>query len=218
MVIGRMVLADTEYATFSLDDGLLYHSDRLYIPPVPALRTQVMHAYHEYNVSGHLSMDNTEELTSRTFFWPNMQQDIRHYVRSCSQCQQNKPSNRRPGGLLQPIPIPQKRWEQITMDLIVGLPKTARGNSGIAVFVDRLSMRRLKSHPSLRTPLPLPLLEYISIIFSAIRACLESSSLIVIPGSPLTSGVLSSGYLVPTSHSLPPSTRRPTAKLSGSTG
>jgi hypothetical protein len=44
MVIGGMVLADTEYATFSLDDGLLYHSDRLYIPLVPALRTQVMHA------------------------------------------------------------------------------------------------------------------------------------------------------------------------------
>jgi hypothetical protein len=39
MVISRMVLADTEFATFSLDDGLLFNSDRLYIPPVPELRT-----------------------------------------------------------------------------------------------------------------------------------------------------------------------------------
>jgi hypothetical protein len=139
MVISRMVLADTEFATFSLDDGLLYNSDRLYIPPVPELRTTVMHAMHDCNVSGHLDMDKTEELTSRSFFWPDLQQDVRRYVRSCDQCQRNKASNRRPGGLLQPIPIPQQRWEQITIDLIVGLPKTIRGDSGIAVFVDRLS-------------------------------------------------------------------------------
>ena len=84
-------------------------------------------------------MDKTEELTNRTFYWPDLQADVRRYIRSCDACQRNKPSNRRPGGLLQPIPIPQERWEQITMDLIAGLPKTARGNSGIAVFVDRLS-------------------------------------------------------------------------------
>ncbi|GAQ89367.1 putative retrotransposon protein [Klebsormidium nitens] len=84
-------------------------------------------------------MDKTEELTNRSFYWPDLQADVRRYIRSCDACQRNKPSNRRPGGLLQPIPIPQERWEQITMDLIAGLPKTARGNSGIAVFVDRLS-------------------------------------------------------------------------------
>jgi hypothetical protein len=126
-----MVLADTEFATFSLDDGLLYNSDRLYIPPVPEVRTQVMHAMHDCNVSGHLGMDKTEELTSRSFFWPDLQQDVRRYVRSCDQCQRNKASNRRTGGLFQPIPIPQQRWEQITMDLIVGLPKIIRGDSGI---------------------------------------------------------------------------------------
>jgi hypothetical protein len=130
-----MILADTEFANFSLDDGLLYYSD----PPEPELRTTILKTNHDCNACGHFGMDKTEELISRTFFWQDLQQDVRHYVRSCDKCQQNKPSNRRPGGLLQPLPVPQKRWEQITMDLIVGLPKTARGNSGIAVFVDRLS-------------------------------------------------------------------------------
>jgi hypothetical protein len=68
MVISRMVLADTEFATFSLDDGLLFNTDRLYIPPVPELRTKVMQAMHDCNVSGYLGMDKTEELTSRSFF------------------------------------------------------------------------------------------------------------------------------------------------------
>jgi hypothetical protein len=139
MVISRMILADTEFAYFSLDDGLLYYSDRLYIPPVPELRTKILKTNHDCNAAGHFGMDKTEELISRTFFWQDLQQDVRHYVRSCDKCQRNKPSNRRPGGLLQPLPIPQKRWEHITMDLILGLPNTVRGNSGIAVFVDRLS-------------------------------------------------------------------------------
>jgi hypothetical protein len=139
MVISRMVLADTEFATFSLDNGLLFNTGRLYIPPVPEFCIKVMHAMHDCNVSGHLGMDKTEELTSCSFFWPDLQQDVRRYVRSCEQCQRNKASNCRLGGLLQPIPIPQQQWEQITMDLIVGLPKTVRENSGIAVFVDRLS-------------------------------------------------------------------------------
>ncbi|GAQ89856.1 putative retrotransposon protein [Klebsormidium nitens] len=139
MAVSRMILADIAFASFSLDDGLLYNSGCLYIPPVPELRTRVLRTNHDCNVSAHLGMDKTEELTNRTFYWPDLQADVRRYIRSCDACQRNKPSNRRPGGLLQPIPIPQERLEQITMDLIAGLPKTTRGNSGIAVFVDRLS-------------------------------------------------------------------------------
>ncbi|GAQ92573.1 hypothetical protein KFL_010580010, partial [Klebsormidium nitens] len=52
-------------------------------------------------------MDKTEEVTTRNFYWPDLQADVRRYIRSCDACQRNKPSNRRPGGLLQPIPIPQ---------------------------------------------------------------------------------------------------------------
>jgi hypothetical protein len=215
MVISRMMLADTEFATFSLDDGLLSNSDRLYIPPVLELRTQVMHANHDYNIFGHLGMDKTDELTSRSFFSPNMQQDVRHYVRSCEQCQRNKPSNRRPGGLLQPIPIPQKRWEQITMDLIVGLPKTARGNSCIAMFVDRLS-KEIKIAPiSGDTTAPAIARVYFDNVF--IRAYHGLSFPIAILGSLPTSGVHFSAYLVLTSPSLPPSTQKPTVKPSGST-
>src|SRR3569833_2477461 len=88
-------------------------------------------------------MDKTYELISRSFFWTDLQADVRRYIRSCDSCRRNKPSNQRPGGLLQPLPIPQQRWEQLTMDLIVGLPKTSRGHSGVAKFVDRLSKQIL---------------------------------------------------------------------------
>jgi hypothetical protein len=57
------------------------------------------------------------------------------------------------GGFLQPIQIPEKRWEQNIVDLIVGLLKTVRGNSRVVVFVDRLS-KELKAPISDDTTAP----------------------------------------------------------------
>lgn len=72
-----------------------------------------------------------------------MQQDVRASVRTCDKCLHNKASNRLSGGLLQSIPIPQQRWKQVTMDLIVQLPKTSRRSKNLVEFVDRLSKQIL---------------------------------------------------------------------------
>lgn len=165
MVIGRLVLADTAYSHFSLTDGLLYCSDRLYIPPVPALRSLVLDTTHDCTVSGHFGMDKTEELTTRSFFWPDMQQDIRHYVRSCDKCQRNKPSNRVPAGPLRPLPIPNQPWEHISMDLIVELPKTPRGHTAIAVFIDRLTKQVLLAPLTTDTTAPTVAKAYFDTVF-----------------------------------------------------
>ena len=61
------------------------------------------------------------------------------YIRTCEQCQRNKAGTQLPGGLLQPLPIPQRRWECISMDFITSLPLTDRGHDAILVVVDRLS-------------------------------------------------------------------------------
>ncbi|MCO5601712.1 hypothetical protein L7F22_055835 [Adiantum nelumboides] len=42
-------------------------------------------------------------------------------------------------GLLQPLPIPERPWESITMDFVFGLPKSSQGNNGIWTIVDRFS-------------------------------------------------------------------------------
>jgi len=60
-------------------------------------------------------------------------------VKHCDACQKNKAFSKAYAGKLQPQSIPGRRWEHITMDLIVKLPKTERGHDSILVFVDRLS-------------------------------------------------------------------------------
>jgi hypothetical protein len=60
-------------------------------------------------------------------------------VAICDSCQRIKAEHKRPVGLLQPLQIPQWKWDEIGMDLIVGLPLTRAGYDSIWVVVDRLT-------------------------------------------------------------------------------
>src|SRR6202012_868631 len=78
-------------------------------------------------------------MVGQLFDWPGLRKDVRYYVTTCMGCQANKPRNQLPIGLLQPLPIPTRRWEVVTMDLITQLPVTKHQNDAIIVFVDKLS-------------------------------------------------------------------------------
>ena len=68
-----------------------------------------------------------------------MKKDIGKYVALCDTCQRVKAEHQRPAGLLQPLKIPEWKWDEICMDFIVGLPKTQRGYDSIWVVVNRLT-------------------------------------------------------------------------------
>ena len=68
-----------------------------------------------------------------------MKKDIADFVSKCLTCQQVKAEHKHPTGLLQSLPIPEWKWEHITMDFIVGLPRTQQGNDTVWVIVDQLT-------------------------------------------------------------------------------
>ena len=70
------------------------------------------------------------------YYWPGMKREIAEYVSRYVVCQQIKAEMKKPCGLLQPLLVPQWKWEDITMDLV--LPRTWNGYDGIWVIVDRL--------------------------------------------------------------------------------
>ncbi len=61
------------------------------------------------------------------------------YLARCLECQQIKATYQHPAGLLQPLPVPEWKWETISMDFIIGFPKTKKNNDSIMVVVDKLS-------------------------------------------------------------------------------
>ncbi|XP_073046258.1 uncharacterized protein [Primulina eburnea] len=67
------------------------------------------------------------------------EKDVAVFVAKCLVCQQVKAEHQRPGGLLQPLEIPEWKWDNISMDFVVGLPKSRQGHDGIWVIIDRLT-------------------------------------------------------------------------------
>ena len=75
----------------------------------------------------------------QNYWWSGMKRDITQFVARCLVCQQVKAEHQRPAGFLQPLSIPEWKWEHITMDFVTGLPRTLGGNNAIWVIVDLLT-------------------------------------------------------------------------------
>jgi hypothetical protein len=68
-----------------------------------------------------------------------MKRDIAKFVEQFPTCQQVKVEHQRPAGMLKPLLIAKWKWDKITMDFIVGLPRTPTGEDAIWVVMDRLT-------------------------------------------------------------------------------
>ena len=120
-------------------DGIWMHGEKVVVPASPLLRRRVIAACHDEKMSGHVGITKTVDLVSRSFHREGLRTSVEDYVRHCDACQRHKASTRKHAGLMQPLPIPGRRWESVSMDLIVKLPQTAAKHDSILVFVDRLS-------------------------------------------------------------------------------
>nr|XP_027067680.1 uncharacterized protein LOC113693323 [Coffea arabica] len=67
-----------------------------------------------------------------------MKKDIEEWVQNCDCCKRNKPENCKYPGLLQSLPVPNQAWQNISMDFVEGLPKSA-GYDGMFVVIDRFT-------------------------------------------------------------------------------
>ena len=97
-----------------------------------------MEAEHDSRVAGHFGTYKIIGRVRANFYWPKMDEQITEYVRSCDVCQHNKVIQHKKYGLLEPIDVPMQPSSSISMDFIVGLPKS-EGYTKIWVIVDRFS-------------------------------------------------------------------------------
>ena len=67
-----------------------------------------------------------------------MTKDVERHVQRCQVCQKGKGTTTN-AGLYLPLPVPNKPWEYISMDFVLGLPSTQRKSDSIMVVVDRFS-------------------------------------------------------------------------------
>jgi hypothetical protein len=124
---------------FRKHNAMYTMANRIVVPNNKDIKTHIMHEHHAPKYAGHRGKRKTCAAIEKTFWWPKMHLDINHYVQPCDACQRNKHLNMKPVGLLQPLQLPARRWEHVTMDFITSLPKTHNNHDAIMVFVDKLS-------------------------------------------------------------------------------
>ena len=125
------------YKGFVLLDGFLFNNNRLCIPDC-SLRWEIIKEVHNGGLSGHFGRDKTVALLNDRFFWPRMKRDVNHYILRCRTCHLAK-SKSQNTGLYTPLPVPIAPWEDVSMDFVMGLPRTQRSKDSIMVVVDRFS-------------------------------------------------------------------------------
>ncbi|KAI0525242.1 hypothetical protein KFK09_004635 [Dendrobium nobile] len=116
----------------------LYYQGRSVIPRSSIHIPQLLQEFHGSAIGGHSGVQKTYSRLAAELYWKGMRKDVEEMVAKCDICQRSKYLTMAPGGLLQPLALPEKVWEEITMDFIDGLPKS-EGYTVILVVVDRLS-------------------------------------------------------------------------------
>ncbi|KAL3709190.1 hypothetical protein TMatcc_002980 [Talaromyces marneffei ATCC 18224] len=96
---------------------------------------------HDHPLAGHPGREKTYNILSRKYYWPNMTKTVSRYVKNCRICRRTKYSRSPYQGILEPLNVPQRPWNDISVDFIVKLPESD-GYDSIMVVVDRLTKMR----------------------------------------------------------------------------
>ncbi|KAG3147738.1 hypothetical protein PC128_g23721 [Phytophthora cactorum] len=111
---------------------------RVVVPNDEDLKFDILQEAHDAPSSGHLGREKTFLSVSQAFWWAHMYKWVARYVKTCEICQQVKPAGHA-SAPLQSLPVPADCWKAMSLDFVFGLPADDHGNTGILVFVCRLS-------------------------------------------------------------------------------
>ena len=94
---------------------------------------------HDSKLSIHPGSTKMYQDLKQSFWWTRMKRDVARFVSQCDVCRRVKAQHQKPAGLLQPLEIPEWKWDHIELDFITGFPLSQKKNNAIFVVIDNLS-------------------------------------------------------------------------------
>lgn len=120
---------------FFVVNNLILYRHRIWLPrDVPIIST-LLTEYHTTPTGGHSGVAKTIARVSENFYWLGLRDDVVTFVSNCFDCQSTKYEAKKFAGLLCPLPVPHRPWEDLSLDFILGLPEY-KGHTVILVVVD----------------------------------------------------------------------------------
>jgi hypothetical protein len=111
----------------------------IFVPNSQELKILILREMHNVPYVAHPGYLKTIAIVKSQYYWPGMKKEIANFISKCLECQKVKAEHIHSAGLLQPLPIPEWKWEVVTMDFITKLPKTNKKHDSIMVVVDKLT-------------------------------------------------------------------------------
>jgi hypothetical protein len=121
------------------DQGVIWFKDRIVVPKDVEVHQQILDEAHLSRYSINPGSTKMYQDLKQHYWWTKMKIEIARYVAKCDTYQRVKAIHMKAAGPLQSLSIPTWEWENISMDFIVGLPRTAKGFDSIWVIIDRLT-------------------------------------------------------------------------------
>jgi transposase InsO family protein len=150
-ILSRVTLANREAAVskewesivakqkdWSVSNGRLLYQDRLYVPDDGDLRARLLDEIHRQPSTAHPGKNKMRILVKERFYWDTWSKDVDRYVDNCMTCKRTNTRRDLPPGLLQPLPVPTRPWQHISMDFMT-YPTDKNGYDTVFVVVDRFS-------------------------------------------------------------------------------
>ena len=122
---------------YRADFGFLLYQDRLCIP-ASSTRNFLIWEIHGGGLAGHFGITKTLLALESCYYWPHLRRNTHRMVGQCSTLTIGKTTKQNTGQYL-PLPIPDSPWQEVSLDFVLGLPRTWRRLDAILVVVDRFS-------------------------------------------------------------------------------
>lgn len=119
-IIEELKQKPTSKNHYSWYQNILSRKNKIVVPSVTALRKIILSWLHGSSNAGHSGRDVTVPRVKSLFYCKGMAKDIQAYIRACTVCQRCKYDTAASPGLLQPLPIPEGVWMDISVDFIDG--------------------------------------------------------------------------------------------------
>ena len=123
--------------SYRKEEGFLFYHDRLCIPE-GSTRDFLIWELHGGGLAGHFGITKTLHALEARYYWPRLRHDVHRLIGRCTTCIIRKMTKQTSGQYL-PLPVSEYPWQEVSLDFVLGLPRTRKQQDSILVVVDRFS-------------------------------------------------------------------------------